>query len=121
MKKLGALSVLSFGCAILPYIYLIPVYLLSRTMAYGGGSLAFYFLALPMFMFIFVEAAALGISTACIIQQTTSTWLFCSSTFFCLFDRKHFDYCLPCCLPEIAVLRPLNKSNIRFSSDIPLL
>ena len=70
MKKLGALSVLSFGCAILPYIYLIPVYLLSRTMAYGGGSLAFYFLALPMFMFIFVEAAALGIGTACIIRQS---------------------------------------------------
>ena len=70
MKKLGALSVLSFGCAILPYIYLIPVYLLSRTMPYGGGSLAFYFLALPMFMFTFIEAAALGIGIACIVQQS---------------------------------------------------
>ena len=72
MKKLGALSVLSFGCAILPYIYLIPVYLLSRAMAYGGGSLAFYFLVLPMFIFIFLEAAALGIGTACIVQQSKS-------------------------------------------------
>ena len=33
MKKLGSLGVISFGCAILPYIYLIPVYLLSRSMA----------------------------------------------------------------------------------------
>ena len=70
MRKLGALGVLLFGCAILPYIYLIPVYLLSRTMPYGGGSLAVYILVLPMFMFIFVEAAALGIGTACIVQQS---------------------------------------------------
>ena len=70
MKKLGALSVLSFGCAILPYIYLIPVYLLSRRMPYGGGSLALYFLTLPMFIFIFLDAAAFGIGTACIVQQS---------------------------------------------------
>ena len=70
MKKLGALGVISFGCAILPYIYLIPVYLLSRSMPYGGGSLALYFLALPMFIFIFLEAAALGVGTACIVQKS---------------------------------------------------
>ena len=69
MKKLGALSVLSLGCAILPYIYLIPVYLLSRTMPYGGGSLALYFLTLSMFIF-FLEAAALVIGIACIVRQS---------------------------------------------------
>ena len=67
---MGSLGVFAFGCAILPYIYLIPVYLLWRSMAYGGGSLVFYFLALPMFIFILVEAAALGIGTACIVQQS---------------------------------------------------
>ena len=39
-------------------------------MPYGGGSLAFYFLALPMFMFTFIEAAALGIGISCIVQQS---------------------------------------------------
>ena len=70
MRKLGALGVLSFGCAILPYIYFILVYLLFRTMPYGGGSLALYFLTLPMLIFIFLEAAALGIGIACIVQQS---------------------------------------------------
>ena len=70
MKKLGALGVILFGCAILPYIYLIPVDLLSRSMPYGGGSLALYFLALPMFIFIFLEAAVFGIGTVCIVQQS---------------------------------------------------
>ena len=99
MKKLGALGVISFGCAILPYIYLIPVYLLSRSMPYGGGSLALYFLALPMFIFIFLEAAALRIGLPELFRKANHEHqAFCSSTFFCLFDRNYFD-CIS--LPEI--------------------
>ena len=96
MGKLGALGVLSFGCAILPYIYFILVYLLFRTMPYGGGSLALYFLTLPMLIFIFLEAAALGIGIACIVQQSKPrAFGFFSSAFFCLCDRNYFDCCLP--------------------------
>ena len=43
---------------------------LSVIQKYGGGSLALYFLALPMFIFIFLEAAALGVGTACIVQKS---------------------------------------------------
>ena len=70
MRKLGALGALSFGPAIRPYIYLIPVYLLSRRMPYGEGKWAFCILVLPIFMFIFIEAAALGIGVASIIRQS---------------------------------------------------
>jgi len=45
----------------------------------------------------------------CSAKQTTSTWLFCGSTFFCLFGRNYFD-CI--CLPEIEVVKIGSGDNI---------
>ena len=50
----------------------------------------------------------------CSAKQTTSTRLFCSSTFFCLFDGNYFD-CI--CLPEIEVVKLGSGDNILVGYD----
>ena len=84
--------------------------------------ISFLFLSSAYVYFYFSRSCSLGNWDClhCSAKQTTSTWLFCSSTFFCLFDRNYLDYCLPCFLPGVEVLRPLNKSNSRFWSNILL-